>query len=355
MYKVIVICYNHIVNYDSNIISNKQEKIKWKLEGCKKMNSKEWFKEAKFGMMVHFGLYSVLAGEWKGKRMPYIGEWIQAYYRIPNNEYHELAKVFNPIYFDADEWIRVAKSGGAKYIVVTSKHHDGFALYHSKVDKFNCVDSSPFKRDIIGELADACARQNLKLGIYYSQELDWSHPHGGGYGANYLNLENTTSWTNDWDFPDNSKKNYSICFAEKIKPQMEELLKNYGKLAVMWCDMPFDITKEQSTELYNMIKHYQPECLVNSRMGNNVCDFGSSEDNLIVDDIGNNQIYEMPGTLNDTWGYKSFDNNWKSPEEILRIKKHLNSIGSNYLLNIGPDYLGRIPAPASEIFSKIGK
>ena len=319
------------------------------------MNNIEWFKNAEFGMMVHFGLYSIPAGEWKGKRMPYIGEWLQAYYRIPNNEYHELAKIFNPIYFDAEEWVRTAKSAGAKYIVVTSKHHDGFALYHSKVDGFNCVDASPFGRDIIEEVANACSKLGLKMGLYYSQELDWSHPHGGGYGATYLNLDNTTSWTNDWDFPDNSNKNFSICFKEKIKPQMEELVKNYGDIAVMWCDMPFDISKNESLELYNMIKEHQPQCLVNSRMGNGVCDFGSAEDNDIVSDIGDNKIFEMPGTLNDTWGYKAFDNNWKTPEEVLRIKNYLNSIGSNYLLNIGPDYLGRIPVPAAEIFKQIGR
>ena len=319
------------------------------------MDSKKWFKEAKFGMMAHFGLYSIPAGEWKGKRRKYIGEWLQAYYRIPNSEYHELAKVFNPIYFNADEWVEVAKSGGAKYLVVTSKHHDGFALFNSNVDNFNCVKGTPFKRDIIEELANSCAKKNMKFGVYYSQELDWAHPHGGGYGATYFNLDGKTPWTNDWDFPDNSKKDFSVCYNEKIKPQMEELLKNYGELAFMWCDMPFDITAEQSNELYDMIKRYQPQCLVNSRMGNNACDFGSAEDNEIVSDTKGNMLFEMPGTLNDTWGYKSFDNNWKSAEEVLKIKKHLNGIGSNYLLNIGPDYLGRIPAPAAEIFKKIGE
>lgn len=319
------------------------------------MNSIDWFKQAEFGMMMHLGLYSVAAGEWKGKRIPYIGEWLQAYFRIPNNEYHELAKVFNPIYFNAEKIVIMAKRAGMKYIVITSKHHDGFALYHSKVDKFNCVESSPFKRDMIAEMAEACQKHNMKLGLYYSQELDWAHPHGGGYGATYLNLDYTTSWTNDWDFPDNSKKDFSICFEEKIKPQMEELLKNYGDLAIIWCDMPFDITQSQSQELYDIIKKYQPSCLVNSRMGNGVYDFGSAEDNDLVSSIGDDKIFEMPGTLNDTWGYKTFDNNWKTPEKVNEIRNHLKSIGSNYLLNIGPDYLGRIPAPACEILYKLVK
>lgn len=139
------------------------------------------FKEAQFGLMIHFGLYSLLGGEWKGQRMPYIAEWTQAYFRIPNKEYHELVKVFNPIYFNAEEYARLAKAAGMKYMVFTSKHHDGFAMFHSKATKFNVVDMTPFGRDVVGELAEACYKHGIKLGLYYSQDIDWSHPHGGGY------------------------------------------------------------------------------------------------------------------------------------------------------------------------------
>ena len=151
--------------------------------------AKKWFREAEFGMMIHFGLYSLLAGEWKGKQIDQIGEWIQSYFRIPNKEYHELTKAFNPMFFDADEWVKTAVDAGMKSMVVTAKHHDGFALYKSEANPFNVVDATPFKRDIIGELADACRRHGLKLGLYYSQALDWSHPHGGGYGADRLNCD----------------------------------------------------------------------------------------------------------------------------------------------------------------------
>lgn len=320
------------------------------------MNNRQWFRQAKFGMMVHFGLYSVPAGEWKGKRMPYIAEWLQAYFRIPNDEYHQLAKAFNPIYFNAEEWVKLAKRAGMQYIVVTSKHHEGFAIYHSKADKFNIVDATPFGRDILAELAEACYKHGIKFGLYYSQELDWAHPHGGGY-ANYydLNLDGTTSWTNDWDFPDNDKKNYSICFEEKIKPQMKEILTQYGDLSVLWCDTPAVITPEQSKELYNMIKQYQPNCLVNSRIGNDTFDFESSGDNELIKKTSAEKLYDMPGTINDTWGYKSYDQNWKTADEILKIKQSLNDVGSNYLLNVGPDYLGRIPAPSIEILEAVGK
>lgn len=315
------------------------------------MNNKEWFKQAKFGMMVHFGLYSVLAGEWKNQRMPYIGEWIQAYYKIPREEYAKLASVFNPIYFDAEEWIKLAKAAGMEYFVITSKHHDGFALFHSKVDSFNVVDATPFKRDIIGEIAEACYKHSMKLGLYYSQELDWRHPHGGGYRAKELNF-GTTPWTNEWDFPENDKKDFSICFEEKIKPQVKEILTQYGDLCLIWFDTPHVITKDQSMELYNMVKHYQPDCLINSRIGNGVGDYKSAGDNQIPEDAQEG-MYESPCTLNDTWGYKSFDNNWKDVQTVQKLKNHLNERGINYLLNVGPDYLGRIPAPACEILSNL--
>ena len=145
------------------------------------MDSRKWFKEAGFGMMIHWGLYSVLGGEWKGQRMNGIGEWIQQFYRIPNAEYEKLAKIFNPIYFDAEEWVTIAKDAGVKYLVVTAKHHEGFCLFHTKVDKWNIVDATPFGRDVIRELADACKKHGLKLGLYYSQDLDWHEPNGGGW------------------------------------------------------------------------------------------------------------------------------------------------------------------------------
>ena len=316
------------------------------------LDNREWFKNAKFGLMIHWGLYSIIGGEWKGRRMPYIGEWAQSYFKIPNAEYHELAKVFNPIYFNADEWAGLAKAAGMKYIVVTSKHHEGFALYHSRVNEFNTFDGTPSKRDIIAEFAQACRKHGLKLGLYYSQELDWSEEHGGGYkNVSELNC-GEMSWDNNWDYPDRDKKDYSICFEKKIKPQVTELLTNYGDICLIWFDTPFVITPEQSRELYDLVKSCQPECLVNSRIGNGMGDYGSAADNE-TDAEKSSNLYEVPATLNDTWGYKSYDNNWKDAERIKEIKNSLNSRGINYLLNVGPDHLGRIPAPAVEILKKV--
>lgn len=318
------------------------------------MDKYQWFREAKFGLMVHWGLYSLPAGEWKGKRMDYIGEWIQSKYRIPNEEYHRLASVFNPILFNADEWVSLAQDAGMKYIVVTSKHHDGFAMYHSKVDKFNIVDATPFGRDVIGELANACAKKNMKLGLYYSQDLDWSEPDGGGYTRGHTN-GGDMAWTNDWDFPDNAHKDYSKCFEKKIKPQVREILTQYGDLCLIWFDTPCTISESQSRELVDMVHALQPNCLINSRIGNGLGDYRSWGDNQIPEEYMANGLFETPATLNDTWGYKSFDNNWKDAERVLSLKEHLNARGINYLLNVGPDYLGRIPAPAVDILREAGR
>lgn len=315
------------------------------------MNSKEWFRQAQYGMMVHWGLYALPAGEWKGQRMgSYIGEWAQSYFRIPDEEYAALAKSFHPGLFQAEEWVLLAKRSGMKYIVVTAKHHEGFAMYHSRVDRYNICDATPFGRDVIAELAEACYKHGIRLGLYYSQELDWHEPNGGGYRRGHTNVGGM-SWTNDWDYPDNESKEYAQCFRDKIKPQVKELLTGYGDLCLIWFDTPHEITPEQSAELYALVKEYQPNCLINSRIGNGVGDYHSCGDNQIPDDY-KTELYETPATINDTWGYKAYDQNWKSPETIARLRRHLNERGINYLLNVGPDYLGRIPAPSQDVLLK---
>lgn len=319
------------------------------------MNNKQWFQEeAKFGMMIHWGLYTLLAGEYRGKRIPHIGEWAQSYFEIPNAEYEKLAEAFNPIYFDPEEWVLAAKAAGMNYMVVTSKHHEGFCLFHSAYDTFNVVDSTPFGRDVIGELSQACRKHGLKLGLYYSQELDWHEPNGGGYKSGKTNC-GEMSWTNCWDFPDNEHKNFEQCFRAKTLPQVKELLTNYGDLCLIWFDTPHVITPAQSQELYDLVKSLQPNCLINTRIGNGLGDYRSMGDNEIPDEDMSGILAEAPSTLNDTWGFKYFDDNWKSADEVLRLKNHLNSRGINYLLNVGPDGLGRLPAPAADILKEVGK
>ena len=318
------------------------------------MTKEKWFKEAGFGMMIHWGLYSILGGEWRGKRMDYIGEWIMSKFEIPNREYEKLTEIFNPIYFDAEEWVQLAKAAGMKYIVITAKHHDGFALYHSKADKYNVVDATPFGRDVIRELADACARNDMKLGLYYSQNIDWHEPHGGGYGKEFYHTNFGMSWDNDWDFPDRDQKNYMICYEKKIKPQVKEILTEYGDICLIWFDTPMGIPEECSRELCDMVKHYQPNCLVNSRIGNDMGDYTSLGDNELPD-VYTDRLIEAPITLNHTWGYKSFDNDWKSPEKVKEILDKCRKCGANLLLNIGPDHLGRLPVPAMDVLKALAE
>lgn len=337
------------------------------------MNNIEFFRSAGYGMMVHFGVYSMLGGEYRGKRMSDdYAEWIQSYFAIPNEEYEKLARAFNPVLFDAEEWVTFAKSVGMKYIVVTTKHHDGFALFDSQADGYNVVNYAAFGRDIIGELAEACRKHGLRLGFYYSQDLDWHEEHGGGYTQAPVGCAGV-SWDNSWDFPNASGKNYEQCFRRKILPQVKELLTRYGDVFLFWFDMPLTMTEEQSRELYNTIKEYQPDCLVNSRLGNGVYDYVSLGDNEIPEsreaweklsqvdpeaidytDIGGFKpskygLYESACTLNRSWGFCLRDHDWKSADTIRENRRRLNGLGINYLINVGPDALGRIPSPSLDI------
>lgn len=328
----------------------------------------KWFKDAKYGMMIHWGLYSLLAGEHNGEDAGVYAEWIQSKFQIPNAEYEKLASAFNPVYFDADKIVSFAKECGMNYLVVTTKHHDGFAMYHSKIDKYNVVDATPFGRDIIGELADACKKHGLKLGLYYSQDLDWHEHHGGGYLSNHIETAGST-WDNSWDFT--GEKDFSICFENKIIPQIKEIMSNYGEICTAWFDMPMTLTQQQSQKIYDTVKQLQPNCLINSRLGNGQYDYVSMGDNEIPDTLevpenidynsvdglkpSPNGLYETAATMNKSWGFSYRDQNWKPAEEIHRIKTHLNSLGINYLLNIGLDGLGRIPLPSYKILKEVAE
>ena len=325
-----------------------------------------WFKEAKYGMMIHWGLYSLLGGEHGGRRITEkYAEWIQSNLAIPVAEYEKLASAFNPVFFDADGIVALAKECGMRYLVVTTKHHDGFALYHSAADAFNVVDATPFGRDIVRELSDACRRAGLRFGIYYSQDLDWHEEHGGGYKT-FTHCDGV-SWDNSWDYPDREKKDFSICFEKKILPQIKELMTNYGEISLAWFDVPMTLTEEQSDLIYRTVRELQPNCLINSRLGGGHYDYVSLGDNEIPEKMEDTEgaavdynsidgfkpsplgLYETAATLNDTWGFSFTDHNWKSADRIREIRTHLNSLGINYLLNVGPDALGRIPARAIEI------
>jgi alpha-L-fucosidase len=290
-------------------------------------------------MFFHWGLYNVPAGEWKGKPVTGLGEWIMNRAKIPVAEYEQLAKQFNPVKFNADEWVAVAKNAGMKYIVITSKHHDGFAMYGSKASKYNIVDATPYHHDPIKDLAAAARKAGIKLGFYYSQTQDWHEPDADG---------------NTWDWPDESKKNFAKYLEEKVKPQVRELLTNYGPVALILFDTPRKITKEQSQELATLVHSIQPDCLVSGRIGNNVGDYDSAGDNQISFSKVS-RPWETPVTLNDTWGFKKNDSNWKSPTVLIRQLAQVASRGGNYLLNVGPTAEGVIPQPSVERLAEVGR
>ena len=298
----------------------------------------QWFREAKFGLFIHWGLYALPAGTWKGQPIAGIGEWIMKRARIPVAEYEQLAKRFNPIKFNAAEWVALAKAAGQKYIVITSKHHDGFAMYHSQVSDYNIVDATPFKRDPLKELAEECGKQGVKLGFYYSQTQDWHHPNGDG---------------NDWDYVE-EQKDFDGYVQQYVKAQVRELLTGYGPICLIWFDTPKRMTPGQSHELADLVHALQPDCLVSGRIGNAVGDYAEAGDNRIPTDAVN-EDWETPATLNDTWGFKSDDHNWKSTTDLLHKLVDITSKGGNYLLNVGPTAEGVIPQPSVERLRQMGE
>jgi alpha-L-fucosidase len=313
-----------------------------------------WWREARFGMFIHWGLYCVPAGTWKGQQMPEIGEWVMSKYRIPIAEYSKLTEQFNPVKFDADAWVRTVKNAGMRYMMITAKHHDGFAMFDSKCDPYNIVRATPFHRDVIGELSVACRKQGVKFCFYYSQDLDWHERDAGGTAPGGDKNVGGMSWGNDWDFPDHASKRFDRYLEKKVKPQLKELLTQYGPISAIWFDCPTTISRAQSEELYRMVRSLQPQCLMNSRLGNGLGDYGSEGDNCIPEQ-GSAADWETPATLNDTWGYKSFDHNWKSPVTLIRNLIDIASKGGNYLLNVGPTSEGLIPQPSVERLGEVGK
>lgn len=328
------------------LMKNKQERIKIMT------NAMKAFCDRKFGMFIHWGLYALPGGRHNGKVMEHIGEWFQSYFRMPNEEYAKFARDFNPVKFNADDWIRKAADAGIKYIVFTTKHHDGFCMYDTKVSDYNIVKMTPFGRDPLRELQHACAKYGVKLGVYYSHHLDW-HEKDGGDPAPERGLNcGGMHWGNDWDFPNRSEKNFANYFYGKVIPQITELLTNYGEICELWCDCPMDIKPEFSQALRAHVKKLQPECMINSRIGNNCQDFVGLGDNQL---LSNKLAYpvESPGTLNNTWGFKYDDHNWKSTEQVITQLISLTEKNANYLLNVGPTAEGEFTPETDRIFAGI--
>ncbi|MHC4327998.1 MAG: alpha-L-fucosidase [Planctomycetota bacterium] len=317
----------------------------------------KWWREARFGMFIHWGLYAVPAGEWKGKRIKGIGEWIMERADIPVSEYEPLTKQFNPIKFNADQWVRIAKNAGMKYIVITSKHHDGFCLWDSKVTDYDIIDATPFGRDILKELSKACKKHGIRLCFYHSI-MDWHHP------------DAQAPFYPSYNDGKRSNPNFSRYVETYMKPQLKELITGYGPLGVLWFDGEWikDWTEPQGKDLYNYVRDLQPDILINNRVGKGrkgmeglnkgdqeyAGDFGTPEQQIPAKGLPGVD-WESCMTMNDTWGYKHYDDNWKSKEDLLRKLADIASKGGNFLLNVGPTAEGLIPGPSVERLAAMGK
>jgi|GEM_PF-2305283 len=319
----------------------------------------QWWREARFGMFIHWGLYAILAGEYKGQTVTGNAEWIQAKLNIPRDEYAQLAKGFNPVKFDANEWVQLAKNAGMKYIVITSKHHDGFTLWDSKVTEFDVVDATPFGKDMLAELRKECEKQEMKLGFYYSI-LDWHHP------SQYVDPKATE--------PRQGHAKNKIYPAQKddylnyMKTQLTELVERYTP-AVLWFDGEWTEwwLEADGKVLYNYLRSLKSDLIINNRIGKGrqgmqglnkgpgyTGDFGTPEQEIPATGLPGID-WESCMTMNDSWGYKHFDHNWKSAKTLVRHLIDIASKGGNYLLNVGPTAEGRIPQPSVERLEAMGK
>lgn len=298
----------------------------------------KWFEDAKFGLFVHWGLYSAIGNEWKGRDYFGSGEWLMNRAKIPAAEYAQVAASFNPTAFDAGEWTQFAKQAGIRYIVVTAKHHEGFAMFASKASPFNIVDATPYRRDPMAALAAACRTEGLKLGFYYSQYLDWHEPNGGG---------------NKWDF-DEKTKDVKRYYAVKSIPQIKELLSNYGPLGLVWFDMPGGLSREETVSFMQEVRRLQPNCLISSRVGRGLGDFRDFGDSELPATFISGP-WEALFTHNDSWGFVRSDLDFKTPREIIQLLAATSARGGNLLLNVGPDGTGRIPDLSKKYLLEVGR
>jgi len=303
----------------------------------------EWFRNAKFGMFIHWGLYSVPAGEWNGKKG--YAEWFQLETKMPNAEYEKFAKVFNPIKFDGAKWADVAAKAGMKYMVITSRHHDGFSMFDSKATDYTVVKATPYGKDPMKELSTAARAAGLTFCFYYSI-ADWHHPEipaaydqGGFHGNPNPNADVTK-------------------YDQFMRDQVSELLTNYGPIGILWFDGggSFRIRNRakilEADKMAALIHEKQPATLINDRLGYG-SDYGTPEQYI----PGGKQIrdFEVCMTLNNHWGYNKADNHWKQSKEVVQRLADICSKGGNFLLNVGPTSEGELPSEAIRILGEVGQ
>ncbi|GAB5552968.1 MAG: alpha-L-fucosidase [Saprospiraceae bacterium] len=318
----------------------------------------EWWRDARFGMFIHWGAYSIPGGERNGEICGGGAEWImdKLDYTVEDYE-NEVVAQFNPVEFNADDWVSMAKDAGMKYIVLTSKHHDGFCLWDSEITDYDIMEAAPFKRDIIKELAEACKKQDIKFCLYHSI-VDWHHPQAQAPLYPNYNAGQRDSTVFNPEFPE-YYENY-------LKPQVRELLTKYD-VDVVWFDGDWipDYTTEMGKELYNMILDIKPDAIVNNRVdkgrmgmegmdkeGEFAGDFGTPEQEIPATGIDSD--WESCMTMNGSWGYKPSDTKWKSSKRLIQNLVDIVSKGGNFLLNVGPDGQGLFPQESIERLAAMG-
>jgi alpha-L-fucosidase len=286
---------------------------------------------------VHsLGLICGTIGKWEDKTN--YGEWIMLSAKIPRAEYAKLADKFNPTLFNAEHWVKLAKDAGQKYIVLTAKHHDGFALFKSN-DPYNVVDATPFKRDVVKEYAEACRKYGIKMGLYYSQAQDWYHPGGA-------------VWNNkEWDSTHIADMNKYI--DEVAVPQVKEILANYSDVAVLWWDTPVGMTKAMGQKLDAVVKQY-PNLITNNRLGGGFGGDLETPEQFIPATGFPGRNWEVCMTLNGNWGYNAYDERWKGTKEVVQMLVDIVSKGGNFLLNVGPNPYGVIPEVCQNTLRETG-
>lgn len=323
------------------------------------MTDTAWFDNDRFGMFIHWGLYSTPGGIWKGERIAHnYSEWLQASVPVPREEYRALADIFNPTDFCADDWIREARNAGMRYFLITAKHHDGFCLWPTKVSDYNVMDATPFKRDILGELAEACKKYDVKLGFYYSHWMDWD---GTGGDVSYFSDTPTENLPAREEYQHPSQEAFEVYWQKKCLPQVRELIENYDP-KFLWFDSwgkhsPEYMTHERQDELIEHVRKHSDTCMVNSRINfkdpSDKCDYLSMMDNCYPSTTFD-KPWETSGTLNHSWAYHKLDFEWKSTEQLLKYLIGNASLGGNYQLNVGPMPDGKFQAAAIKRLREIG-
>lgn len=314
-------------------------------------NRMQWFLDAKYGMFIHFGLYSQLGGIYKGNDEGRYAEWIQANQQIPKSEYSKLIDTWNPEKFDADKIVKLAKKAGMKYLVITTKHHEGFCLWNSDYTDFD-IDNSPMKgRDFIKEISDACKKYGIRFGTYYSI-IDWNHPsHDIPNTAEEIDSSHNR-WM-DLKLVEGKKAEY----VQYMKNQIKELIEKYDT-DILWFDGDWVgyWTLEDGNDLYQYCRELKPEIIINNRVSKRKIfkkDFGTPEQEHPGETL--NHYWEACYTMNDSWGFKIKDTDWKSPQVIYEKLQDITGKGGNFLLNVGPDGNGKVPKEAIEILLEVGK